>query len=84
MVSTRAHLVQFNVKVCVTFAAEFKCFAFSFSGPRDRTANSIVDDRTGVLELTPYLDQELFELYNGHAFNRLSNGCPSRWWSRRA
>lgn len=72
MVSIRAHLVQFNVKMRVTFAAEFKCFAFSFSGPRDRT---------GVLELTPNLDQELFELYNGHAFNRLSNGCPSRWWS---
>lgn len=59
MVFARAHFVQLNVEMRVTFAAEFKRSAFSFSGSRDRTANHIVDDRTGVPELTPNFDQEL-------------------------
>ena len=84
MVSTRAHLVQLNIVMLVAFAAGFERLALSFPGSGDWTAKSVIDDWTRVFELTPDLDQEPLQFSKRRAFDRLFDGRPLWWWSRRA
>jgi hypothetical protein len=60
MIPTRARLVQLDIVVRVAFAAEFERLALSLPGSGDWAADSVINDRTRVFQLTPDLDQELF------------------------